>query len=168
MKQYFVKAIPREGKIEIGDYVFFKINGKWNGPADFDSMLGPQIEDVKRAVFYLCSRDIKIGDVATEELDDGSFEDFEIHTKNDIFKDFIEAGLQFKLIERISPDALKWVTEDDEFDEYELWWFSKMHFPQYHRIFKVLPDGKWDEELEKEPMAFKACMVKCPHCDRFH
>lgn len=168
MKKYFVKAIPREGKIEVGDYVFFKINGKWTGPADFDSILGPQIEDVKRAVFYLCSRDIKVGDVATEELDDGSFEDFEIHTENDIFKDFIEAGLQFKIIDQISPDAAKWVNEDDEFDDYELWWFSKLHAPQYHRIFKVNPGSKQDEELEKEEVAFKACRVKCPHCDRFH
>jgi hypothetical protein len=168
MKTYFVKAIPREGNIGSGDSVFFKINGKWIGPADFDSMLGPQIEDVRRAVFYLCSRDIKVGDTATEMLDNGDFQDFEIHTENDIYPEFIKAGLQFKIIDPVSPEALQWVKEDDEFDEYEHWWFSKRYAPQYHRILKVKPGSSWDKELEQEEVAFRACMIKCPNCKRFH
>jgi hypothetical protein len=163
---YFVKAIPREGKIESGDYVFFKINGKWIGPADFDSILGSQIEDVKRAVFYLCSRDIKVGDIATEMLDNGDFEDFEIHTENDIYLEFIKDGFQFKIVAEASREALSWVNEDDEFDESEV---KLSPHPLCPKCGAISNDGFCPEDLDcqinrKRTVAY----FKCPKCKVFH
>lgn len=67
---------------------------------------------------FLCSRDIQIGDgMVMECLTNGNYEIFQIDTLNDIFPDMIKEGSQFKIIGEISPDALSYVKEGDEFDE---------------------------------------------------
>ena len=173
MKKYYVKVLPKEGKVEYPNYVFFKINGKWTEACEFDSFIGPQIEEVKGGVPYLVSRDIKVGDIATEMLDDGSYEDFEIHTENDIFPDMIERNLQFKVVKRLSPDAATWAKDGDEFDDYQEYWFEFVKdttHPLEHRPVWMFRSGnELDKQLEAIPERFFiAARVKCKTCNRFH
>lgn len=122
MKLYFTKYLPVEGDPKEGDMVIYKVIG-WTENYE-DAVKAATYGDPLpiKVKLFLCSRDIQIGDFATERLTTGEYEDFEIHTENDIFPDMIEKGTQFKKIGEISPEAAKFVREGQEFDEEELYY----------------------------------------------
>lgn len=136
MKPYFAKYLPtkqeiKEEDIKHGDKVYSpnKLYGQSLGEKGeiitFDSRIiyDDSYTNGKpkwyRVQLFLCSRDIKIGDQATEVLVGGKVETFTIHTENDIYSDMIADGRQFKTIGPISPEAT-WVKEGMEFDEEEV------------------------------------------------
>jgi hypothetical protein len=110
-KKYFAKYLPVGSRInEKGDNVMFKIDNRWTEPTDFDSFLGPDIQEVAGGVLFLCSKDITQEDYLKEGV---------VHLYfNPQSKD---EEKPFKVIGEISPDAT-WVKEGDEFDEYEQLW----------------------------------------------
>ena len=57
MKEYFAKYSPCEGVIPLNSLCFFKINGKWTEPSNFDDYLGEPIEDIKAAKLILYKKD---------------------------------------------------------------------------------------------------------------
>lgn len=67
----------------------------------------------------LCSPNLQVGDFAWERLTNGRWEQFEIHTLNDIFPESIAKKEQFKLIGEISEEA-DYVNEDDVFFDDEV------------------------------------------------
>lgn len=144
-KPYFTKYFPTKGRInKEGTNVMFKIGGKWTEPCDFDSFIGPAIQEVAGGVLFLCSKDIKVGDIVDELLNTGEYEKFEIHTPNDV-----NLERQFKVIGEISPDALSFVKEGDEFEHDEL--FANgvgLNWSPIHTNYKF--------------------QVKCPTCGHFH
>lgn len=109
--KYFLKYIPVEGKAGKGDTILVN-----NLPIylqrdlfDFEMSYAPE-----RVKLFLCSKDIKVGDVVKEKLTTGNYENFEIHTVNDI-----DIQTQVKVIGEVNP-KLKKLKEGDEFDETEI------------------------------------------------
>lgn len=124
MSKLFAKYLPIEGEIKKGmKYILTKSLGLgaytegYTGTAAIDfTKEAQECQGGKILKLFLCSRDIQVGDRATEKLAIGEYEEFQIDTENDIFPDMIVAGNQFKIIGEISSEAI-WVKEGDEFDE---------------------------------------------------
>jgi hypothetical protein len=125
-KPYFTKYFLVEGEIKEGDrYVF---DGKVRTAISIDRRYKPhgilknefnQTLDLpqQKVKLFLCSRDIQVGDKVWYEnmeqtvltIDNGL-----VHLSTGIKA---KLGKPYKIIGEISPDALSYVKEGDEFDE---------------------------------------------------
>ena len=127
MKKYCAKYLPVECKGDDG------CKWQWNNninntgwediaPSDMDAVIAhglhPQPE-FRKLKLFLCSRDIKLGDVYY--TDDPNWDNKTLlrHTNVDIEQGTPKMELSYKVIGEISPDAT-WVKEGDEFDNDEL------------------------------------------------
>jgi len=123
MKKYYAKYLPIEGNLEIGDITF------WDSNEGYFSKQFVRVSESfinhaygcrwKKYELFICSRDIQIGDHAMELLTTGEYDTFQIDTENDIYDDMIADKKQFKVIGKVSKEAL-WVKDGDEFDDDEL------------------------------------------------
>lgn len=159
MKKYIAKLIPIEGEIKEGDTVIKKntttIRDTWtlwkvksilNNVAICDSVICDRepylcdkvyedlldIRKEKKVKFFLCSRDIQVGDRVNGEADAynlGTITRFDKIENAEIVwilededgkeHDWIKSSI-YKVIGEISPDAT-WVKEGDEFDTYRIY-----------------------------------------------
>lgn len=110
MKQYFTKYLPVEGNIFPKDKF---IHTLYEGVIHTNEDVTPLKEhpDYKKVKLFLCSRDIQVGDELTH-IRTG------LKTKKQLGKSL--SGEWIKVIGEISPDALAYVKEGDEFDENEI------------------------------------------------
>lgn len=149
-KRYFVKFLPVEGKIEIGDRVIdAKIAPKdgliFQGGDNFlndmgDTVTLPQWQtrfNFQKLKLFLCSKDVKIGDIVYDPH----------NNKYYIYHLNMDSEYLFTVIGKISKDAI-WVKEGDEFTK-DL--FNRQY--TYDEFFNCI--------------GF-ICRIKCPTCNTFH
>lgn len=180
-KPYFTKWIPIEGRIKKGmKYILTKSLGLgaykkgYVGTAAIDFTEEAQkSQGAKILKFFLCSRDIKVGDKGIWGYDDDEKIWFE-HPKqtfctstfegkvslncNNSISRALEPGTEvIKVVGEVSQDALNYVKKGMEFreDEVEEWQYT---------------DKGWYLPVELSsikglPTKFK---VKCSNCGRFH
>lgn len=141
-KIYFTKCLPVEGEIKEEDY-WRAANGDIIPPGSGERILFHANQTrQKRVKLFLCSRDIQVGDniIADYIVDKGGEYEMHVHKEGEILNDkdfddhwqiktkdtFYQSGYAtewalkkgcFKIIGEISPDALGYVKEGDEFDE---------------------------------------------------
>jgi len=116
--KYFAKYLPVDGEIKEGD--------KWwdgtNICDDWDSKEAWNTCNGKPVKLLLCSRDIQVGDecyIAGRNFLPPTY----LATQMDFSAKYESIQMlkgAFKVIGEISPDALSFVTEGDEFDEEEI------------------------------------------------
>lgn len=78
-KKYYVRYLPSEEEGTIDSLYFFKINDKWGTPADFDSLIGAPIQEVKLAKLFICTKDFNVGDTVMCE----DFHEWMVKDKSD-------------------------------------------------------------------------------------
>lgn len=61
-REYFTKWLPVDGEIYDNQNVMFMIDHEWIGPASFDSLLGPDIQQVKQGRLCICSSQFMLGE----------------------------------------------------------------------------------------------------------
>jgi hypothetical protein len=154
MKKYFTIYLPTEGKITNGEIVMFKIDDKWTEPCSFDSFIGSDIQEVKQGKLFLCSRDIKVGDkFKGKTLEEFICSNITEGDGNNYFpketliwtKDESDGNIEywrpksecFKVIGQISPNALSFVKEGDEFEEYQI------SISVFRITSEILPNSEW-------------------------
>ena len=132
--KYFAKWLPVEGEVKNGDMWIYR--GYAMSPVDYDYDPYPQDtgEKVKQKVqLFLCSRDIKVGDKVSNGRNefvveriggdiimwDKTFRDEGFLGPGYLYKQ-CKASECFKVIGEISPNALSFVKEGDEFDERDI------------------------------------------------
>jgi hypothetical protein len=111
-KPYFTKYLPVEGEIKDGDMYYNETVGKTlrclcaTGFTKGDKLVK----------LFLCSRDFKVGSIKTN-IETGE----ETLLENDAMVQLarMQQGVLVVKIGEISPDALTYVKEGDEFDEYD-------------------------------------------------
>lgn len=108
-KPYFAKYIPQKGEIKDSTKVMFKINNQWTEPCDFDSFLGPQIQEVAQGILCLCSEDIQVGD---KVMEDGEYKELEWTVMMD---SCLHSDKVFKVLAPISEGALSYVKAGNRF-----------------------------------------------------
>lgn len=111
--KYFAKYLPVEGQIKEGD----KVTG-YKGDVESERMAGfmnaVDTGDFKKLKLFLCSRDIQVDDKVEVPL----LTDTRQANANNL--KFFKECKGYKVIGEISPDALTYVKEGDEFDEYKI------------------------------------------------
>lgn len=128
-KLYFAKYLPAKGEIKDGQ-LGISVNGALYTHHEH---LGKEYG--KPVKLFLCSRDIQVGDRVINESIRSKFDEFTvverpegynldfhigIYTDGTLMKEPAYLGSPFKIIGAISPDALGYVKEGDEFDEEEI------------------------------------------------
>lgn len=120
MKKYYTKYLPVDGEIKIGEICLVTDD---DGSTAFLPFKQVYVDEggilPKKVELFLCSRDIQIGDHAMELLTTGEYDTFQIDTENDIYDDMIADKRQFKVIGKVSKEAL-WAKDGDEFDDNEI------------------------------------------------
>ncbi len=153
----FAKYIPVDGEIQEGDIgldpfglPYHCKDGKMLDEDESTYYLLKDYSDKFRKVkLMLCSREVKVGDKM--RMTDNPFLEVEWTEKLDFSKSNTFTGTDpdaFKVIGEISPDALEYVKEGDEFDE---------------DVVRILP-------IDHDPYARKGIFakVKCPCCKKFN
>ena len=162
-KPYFTKYLPIEGEIKEGDYYVtapdYQIVRKCE-----DRSWGT-FEMCKKVKLFLCSRDIQVGDKVRMETGEEliCYEKYgTLYTKGE-YELEVFPDRDFKVIGEISPDALSYVKEGDEFEESEFRLFAK------HRSFKDMDYWITDwEELSSLKEKYTVIVeIKGP-CGHFH
>lgn len=123
MKKYFVKALPEKGEIKKGEpYKHETLQGEVRFATADWSKETLKLYSSTKVKLFLCSRDIQSGDEIT--YIDGLKR--KIHLKNFVkairlaYKDNPFGGTgHYKVVGEISPEALSYVKEGDEYDEDE-------------------------------------------------
>ncbi len=139
MKTYYLKWLPVTGRIKDGGNYLNKQHGT------VDQVRGDLHASVlnrggfQKMKLHMVSRDIKVDDIAVEKTADGYTEN-QILDEMEIFPELIAKGEQFKVIGEISPGALSFFKEGQEFDEDE--WrgpVMRRHYfkPKYYIEIKV-------------------------------
>lgn len=183
--KYFAKYLPVEGKVTndcvaIGEsgvtYIIKSINKEDDNGGTARSIKGEYLilNRLKLTKLFLCSRDIQVGDIVTNELGD-------TREWNKLDESFNDNRLRFKVIGEISPNAV-WVKDGDEFDgedveeailhseqdgygERASYGFTDMEKrkKRTEELIKVLKErGVYD----KYPLI--CYVVKCQNCNFFH
>lgn len=157
-EKYFAKYLPVEGEIKEGDKTFYK-----GSNVAFPVILNgyTTIEyfnkgDHKKVKFFLCSRDIQVGDNVV--IDGGAFLNIE---QDDIA--FAKSNNGYRIIGEISPEAT-WVKEGDKFSEAEVHLYRPLEFSHYEKYFDT------ESQQEEERPVYKnitAAHIKGP-CGHFH
>lgn len=121
-KKYFAKFLAVEGEIKEGELPCQVLDTYTNKIIEYKKYeYGSNASDYyKKVKLSLCSRDIKIGDKVSSLLTDCTY--FTEATKEHIISNqgVDNSNQYFKVIGEISPDALNYVKEGDEFDEQDL------------------------------------------------
>jgi len=134
---FYLKYFPvkdDKAKIEVDDLFIFKINNKWTEPCEFDSFLGPDIQDVKRVKLFLCSDNIKenqwvyyynphpsynwASDIYIVVKVDDRIEAYRNDNENNTKHSFNKSTLS-RIIGVVSS-KINWVKEGDIFTKHEL------------------------------------------------
>ncbi len=134
-KQYFTKYLPVEGEIKKGVKVYHKNSGTY---FNFDLPDEQNLESYQKVKLFLCSRDIQVDDklisynenltgivTSTEYNEDGEkyYVDLSNNTKGLIQTKSTDENHPpniinwFKIVGEISPGALSFVKEGQEFRE---------------------------------------------------
>lgn len=164
-KSYFAKYLPVEGEIKHGMLYHNGVD------VNVRTSSNPNDDEIylkyKKVKFFLCSRDIQVGDKLQIQQYNGdpnwcatfNKEDFEGHFVCNFIDvhDNSEFGVlakdAIKVIGEISPDAT-WVKEGDEFDEDE--WIG------WNNMYNQSHDKKFHEGV-----LYKDIRIKGP-CGHFH
>ena len=147
MKKYFAKWLSTEGEIPKGAVTFFKEDNS-RGLTSTKGLPDWVVEKAnqkgwKAAKMFLCSRDIQVGDKL--EMSNGST--FHIKYKTGIqhglsaAQILVDAGKAWKVIGEISPAAVPYIQEGQEFDEKEI-------AIKYHEKYKCLCQESLGHEKE--------------------
>ena len=164
MKKYFLKYIPAEDKaLKAGDTIdciegITTVKSVDGFIVTFANGNGTWIDSVTKVKLMLCSRDIQVGDKVTSDSLAGKEKKitsihpwshkpgFTVVLDNDP-NGGASSHYYYKVIGEVSPIALEFVKEGDEFDEedIELWEHKKRlqwTFNQYNRRMKTPNDWK--------------------------
>lgn len=166
---YFAKYLPVEGEIKYGD----KVTVPELGIADY---ILPESAKVprgwKKVKLFLCSRDIKVGDKATVEWENGDIEvnkeilmieeDGKIYHFSD---GWCYKELAYKVIGEISPQVT-WVKDGDEFSDEDDIKVVKRHPYIFHKTGQCM-GGEVEGYNEWLP-EYDEYQIKCPTCGEFH
>jgi hypothetical protein len=126
MKKYFLKYIPVKGTIHEGDTIRDKVSGDIGTVKRWEKHINEQ-EDFEKVQLWLCSWDIQIGD----RMYDSSRNQYgKYNGQIELWHTYLVEGKTgkeaiqsistkdlFKVIGEISPAALEFVKEGDEFDD---------------------------------------------------
>jgi hypothetical protein len=173
-KLYFAKWLPIEGEIKGGDYLLYNKKTIWQAESGIIAKGAPDDKEdgirvagtnnylfakaAQKVKLFLCSRDIQIGDKLTGWSNKTHYtaikEDIELFKKSGVDSQI------FKVVGEISPDALSYVKEGDEFDKEQL----RLRFTNMH--YELL-SGSYDFEPEKCNESFMRIAIKGP-CGHFH
>lgn len=158
-KPYFTKYIQVEGEIKEGDvnynpsageYGIFMPSGK--------SIYNPNSDGCYKVKLFLCSRDIQIDDQVVPLGNTKKWKILDIYTDNQqrLIATIKESSLKqywecfvdnlTKPIGEISPEALGYVKEGDEFDEDKI----KHKYKQVKAGFETYFDTEHQEERERD------------------
>lgn len=188
MSKYFAKYLPVEGDVRSIKFIQYqdKIWGKHNISSNFPDKLfiipiggegigtSAFISECKGVEMFLCSRDIKVGDkvinpdtLIEEELTQEIWDYF--HATQSMWK----SQPYFKVVGKISPDALPYVKECQEFDEDQIMgvWYEPYDGDDYIPI-KDFADFVRKQNLKRREgykIKTKDCLyaIKGP-CGHFH
>jgi hypothetical protein len=173
--KYFTKYLSVDGEIKEGDKFLDNKLGictrleegehstwiLWEG-GKTNIHLNAEYRKVK---LFLCSRDIQVGDIAYNVVDNisfkvaGTFEGISytsIGQGNKLIKECI------KVIGEVSPEAV-WVTEGMEFDEEDLGWALSTKDQFEDIVTSTDFNDKGYKSLKRKYVKFK-----CPTCKTFH
>ena len=179
MKKHFAKFIQVEGEIKEGDWfritkisndTLVKVGSVHQRELSDDKWKPNSLIEIEKVKLFLCCKDIQVGDKVNGcDIEGKVIENQEV---NELLKDtklplFRMKNNQtawqdnlFKVIGEISPDALSYVKEGDEFDEDEVGF--------------VITDNKdwfFKEEVwsKKDSSTYvKSIKIKCSQCKHFH
>lgn len=168
--KYFTKYIPVEEEIKEGDWFIdeykniYKCIKKDNGhtwSSGYSRSINIALS--KKVKLFLCSRDIQVGDTVRDKTG----KEF-IFTK-DVAKFPKCYDLVYKVIGEVSPEAMIFVKEGMEFDEYEEWWYS-IKFKNF--FFKYIEGDinreEYNDSLKREENVKRYIKLKCSQCNTFH
>lgn len=155
--KYFTKYLPVEGEIKNGDKAQYNTGEiiSYDAPVNTDNL--------KRVKLFLCSRDIQVGD----KVYISPSSSYEVSSINDGFIYFGpmsirgKVGKSFKVIGEISPDALSYVKEGDEFEDKDL------KFYLLKEEFRATMDLKTIKSFVGNSGKNTGVLVKGP-CGHFH
>lgn len=128
---------------------------------------------LKPVELYLVSRDIHLGDYAMEILTTGGFEEFTVDTENDIFPLLIADKTQFKIIGKVSKEALPFIKSGMEFNVKDLCFdMIDKKFPS-ESVFHIhegdIKHQFYQNLVCKRPdRYFIQVRFSCPTCRIFH
>jgi hypothetical protein len=158
----FAKWIPVDEEIVDGDFWIYK--GYAMSPVQQKEDPFPQDSGQKvrqKVKLFLCTRDFSVGDIIME---DGNFIPFEWTRMMDSSLPFGDE--LFKVLGEISPKALIYVREGQEFNEGE---YQLSEHPECPKCGAWSNDGFCPEEVEcqiakKRTVAY----IQCSNCRQFH
>jgi hypothetical protein len=104
---YFTKYLPVKGEIKHGDKVIYNLGEV------VDYVVPLNTDNLKKCKLFLCSRDIQVGDAYYWGNAPKACEFHHLHCSGEEIMD----GSEYKIIGEISPDALSYVEEGQEFEE---------------------------------------------------
>ncbi len=176
--KYFCKYLPIKGEIKEGDKILNPYNEiqtcisleKGIGINEIcwikvkETTTLQQILNSQKVKFYLCSRDIQVGDIVSIPSMIGSFQIHEegkepIENSVITLKYAIKANA-YKVIGEISKDAI-WVTEGDEFEEENLQLVIWDKSETYADEFSL-------NEVNRFLDHTKEIRIRCSNCKTFH
>ena len=171
-KKYFLYYLPIYGTVaEAGDKCWYKVLNKSGGldgvvPAHLYKSNNevyvcvgsphPKYNNEPKVELFVCTNDIKIGDIVKERLTTGDMQDWEIHNLNDI-----DLPNQLKVIGKVSPAAI-WATQFTEFD----WYGIETAVPGEENVLYYNKElTHWSKEKDDY---YQYVKVKCNQCQTFH
>lgn len=187
MKPYFTKYLPVEGEIQEGDlcildeYICIRLDKyfhiKWKNSGKNQLLTEKESEKLKKVKLFLCSRDIQVGDkcfcLSVEEGNKTEpnmwIDPWRVRSENDTCKTCI------KVIGEVSPDALSYVKEGDEFDTREIRQEVLGYEEWYKKHDKPVNNGKFKSDASIHRYSLSAAdgtgtkfyYIKGP-CGHFH
>lgn len=126
--KYFTKYLPVEGKVEMGDY-FIDTGVMSNGTLIGKRANKEGVYDYQKVKLFLCSMDIQVGDTCI--LPDWPKQKKVTDSDDAIY--FSKQG-GYKVIGEISPEALSFVKEGQEFDEREIEFIAQGAGTIYYKL----------------------------------
>lgn len=146
MKPYFAKWLPVEREIKEGDA--YKVNHSGEIKIAPGNKSDYMYEYVQKVKLFLCSRDIKLGDVAYND-EFCPYPNGQLLETNSLVMDHgMMTPDSFKVVGEISSETT-WVKEGDTFEENEI---------------NIISIRQWTgEDFQSETV-----QIKCPTCKTFH
>lgn len=159
--KFIAKYIPVDGEIEEDDKAINPSNNKVVrvNKACLKNLVTSEWKKVR---LFICSTDIKVGDLVRYQDDDWGVPITVSDTMR--LKEWIKKGDEtiFKIVGEISIAAI-WVKENDEFDKKDLAYLMGEP-PKYPFYFQFKNIKQWDiEGMKKYPIA-----IKCSQCNTYH
>lgn len=193
MKNLFTKCLPVEGKIQVGDKAI-RPDGRiisvdslemgsgenyfpremlaWEG--DENLRFWTKLSELKKVKFFLCSRDIQVGDITWD-----GFEVASLPNEEGCYRLVPHNGVigmsghweknPIKKIGEVSPDAT-WITEGMEFEEDDVkeWWWN-YYFNKWASPYSAGDQYTNYGDLERAGNARRYIRFRCPSSPKhFH